>query len=81
MEESMEKFDGTYTVDLGTRRLIATQDPGFIDYVLRTNHKIIISRPSRPKSFGRFLGKGLLTVNGDYWLKTTKAYSTRFSPW
>ncbi len=39
MKESMEKFKGTYAVNLGTKRLIATEDPGFIDYVLKTNHR------------------------------------------
>ncbi|MFZ6009893.1 MAG: hypothetical protein ACOYXT_06040, partial [Bacteroidota bacterium] len=39
MEESMARFNGTYAVNLGTKRLIATQDPGFIDYVLKGNHR------------------------------------------
>ncbi|HMV07795.1 MAG TPA: cytochrome P450 [Cyclobacteriaceae bacterium] len=78
MEESMEKFDGTYTVDLGTRRLIATQDPGFIDYVLRTNHKNYHKSPIQTEELGRFLGKGLLTVNGDYWLKQRRLIQPGF---
>ncbi len=69
MQESMTKFDGTYAVNLGTKRLIATQDPGFIDYVLRSNHKNYYKSAIQTEQLGKFLGKGLLTSNGEYWLK------------
>lgn len=78
MEESMRKFNGTYAVNLGTRRLIATQDPGFIDYVLRTNHKNYHKSAIQTEELGRFLGKGLLTVNGAYWLKQRRLIQPGF---
>ena len=78
MEESMERFNGTYTVNLGSRRLIATQDPVFIDYVLRTNHKNYHKSAIQTEELGRYLGKGLLTVNGDYWLKQRRLIQPGF---
>lgn len=78
MEESMLNFNGTYTVNLGTRRLIATQDPGFIDYVLRTNHKNYHKSAIQTEELGRFIGKGLLTSNGDYWLKQRRLIQPGF---
>lgn len=78
IEESMERFDGTYSVDLGARRLIATQNPGFIDYVLRTNHKNYHKSTIQTEELGRFLGRGLLTVNGDYWLKQRRLIQPGF---
>lgn len=78
MEESMQRFSGTYTVNLGSRRLIATQDPGFIDHVLRTNHKNYHKSAIQTEELGRFLGKGLLTVNGDYWLKQRRLIQPGF---
>jgi cytochrome P450 len=78
MEESMRKFDGTYAVNLGTRRLIATQDPGFIDYVLRTNHKNYHKSAIQTEELGKFLGKGLLTINGEYWLKQRRLIQPGF---
>ncbi len=78
MEESMRRFEGTYAVNLGSRRLIATQDPGFIDYVLRTNHKNYHKSAIQTEELGRFLGKGLLTVNGDYWLKQRRLIQPGF---
>jgi cytochrome P450 len=78
MEESMAKFNGTYAVNLGTRRMIATQDPGFIDYVLKTNHKNYYKSPILTEQLGRFLGKGLLTSNGEYWLKQRRLIQPGF---
>lgn len=78
MEESMQRFNGTYTVNLGSRRLIATQDPGLIDHVLRSNHKNYHKSAIQTEELGRFLGKGLLTVNGDYWLKQRRLIQPGF---
>lgn len=78
MEESMKRFGGTYSVNLGSRRLIATQDPGFIDYVLRVNHKNYYKSPILTEQLGRFLGNGLLTSNGEYWLKQRRLIQPGF---
>ena len=78
MEESMEKFNGTYTVNLGLKRMIVTQDPGFIDHVLRVNHKNYHKSPIQTDQLGKFLGKGLLTSNGEYWLKQRRLIQPGF---
>ncbi len=78
MEESMERFNGTYAVNLGTKRLIATQDPGFIEYILKTNHKNYFKSAIQTDQLGRFLGKGLLTSNGEYWLKQRRLIQPGF---
>ena len=80
MQESMARFNGTYSVNLGTKRLIATQDPGFIDYVLKTNHKNYYKSTLLTEQLGRFLGKGLLTSNGEYWLKQRRLIQPGFHP-
>lgn len=78
MVESMERFNGTYAVNLGSRRLIATQDPGFMDYVLKTNHRNYYKSTILTEQLGRFLGKGLLTSNGEYWLKQRRLIQPGF---
>lgn len=78
MEESMARFDGTYSVNLGLKRMIVTQDPGFIDHVLRTNHKNYHKSPIQTDQLGKFLGKGLLTSNGEYWLKQRRLIQPGF---
>src|SRR5688500_5682318 len=78
MAENMDKFGATYAVNLGSKRLIATQDPGFIDYVLKTNHKNYFKSAILTEQLGRFLGKGLLTSNGEYWLKQRRLIQPGF---
>jgi cytochrome P450 len=77
MEESMARFNGTYSASMGTRRMIATQDPGFIEYVLKTNHKNYHKSPLT-EELGKFIGKGLLTSNGEYWLKQRRLIQPGF---
>jgi cytochrome P450 len=78
MEESMSRFDGTYAVNLGLKRMIVTQDPGFIEHVLRVNHKNYYKSPIQTDQLGKFLGKGLLTSNGEYWLKQRRLIQPGF---
>lgn len=78
MEESMSKFHGTYAVNMGSKRLIVTQDPGFIDYVLKTNHKNYYKSSILTEQLGRFLGRGLLTSNGEYWLRQRRLIQPGF---
>lgn len=78
MEESMTRFDGTYSVNLGLKRMIVTQDPAFIDHVLRVNHKHYHKSPIQTDQLGKFLGKGLLTSNGEYWLKQRRLIQPGF---
>ncbi|HEY0653160.1 MAG TPA: cytochrome P450 [Chryseosolibacter sp.] len=78
IEESMEKFHGTYSVNLGRMNLIATQDPAFIDYVLKGNHKNYYKSKILTEQLGRFIGNGLLTSNGDYWLKQRRLIQPGF---
>jgi cytochrome P450 len=78
MEESMSRFNGTYSVHLGKKKYIITQDPGFIDHVLKSNHRNYHKSPFQTDSLGKFLGNGLLTSNGDYWLKQRRLIQPGF---
>ncbi len=78
IEESMERFHGTYSVNLGRLNLIATQDPAFIDYVLKVNHKNYYKSKILTQQLGQFLGNGLLTSNGEYWLKQRRLIQPGF---
>lgn len=78
MEESMALHNGTYTVHLGYRRYIVTQDPGFIEYVLKTNHKNYQKSHFQSEKLAKFIGKGLLTSNGEFWLKQRRLIQPGF---
>jgi cytochrome P450 len=78
MEESMRRFGGTYSVRLGTNKFIITQDPALIDHVLRGNHRNYNKSAIQTEQLGRFLGNGLLTVNGEYWLRQRRLIQPGF---
>jgi len=78
MQESMSRFNGTYTVNMGMMRIIATQNPGLIDHVLKSNHRNYQKSEIQTKYLGKFIGKGLLTANGDYWLKQRRLIQPGF---
>ena len=78
MQESMSRFNGTYTVNMGMMRIIATQNPGLIDHVLKSNHRNYQKSEIQTDYLGKFIGKGLLTANGDYWLKQRRLIQPGF---
>jgi hypothetical protein len=51
---------------LGNRKLILTQNPEFINYILKENHRNYNKSELTTKRGAKFLGKGLLFSNGDY---------------
>jgi len=69
VSESMNKFSGTYSV--GTTRknsLILTQDPAFINYVLKENHTNYYKSSITAEKAAKYFGKGFLFSNGEDWL-------------
>ncbi len=81
MMESTERFGESYSVADGVYgRMILTQDPDFIDYVLRRNQKNYNKSRMVAEKLGRFIGNGLLTSNGAYWLRQRRLIQPGFHP-
>lgn len=81
MMESIERFGESYSVYTGlSGRLILTQDPEFIDYVIRKNQKNYNKSKMVSENLGRFIGNGLLTSNGAYWLRQRRLIQPGFHP-
>ncbi len=79
IEESVVKFGPSYTVFAGLRRrMILTEDPDFIDYVVRRNNKNYFKSDMVSKTLGQFVGNGLLTSNGPYWLQQRRLIQPGF---
>ncbi len=79
MAESVERFGDSYSVYSGlTSRMILTQDPEFIDYILRKNQKNYYKSKMVTEKLGRFIGNGLLTSNGPYWLRQRRLIQPGF---
>ncbi len=81
MMESIDRFGDSYSVYTGlSSRLILTQDPEFIDYVIRKNQKNYHKSRMVSENLGRFIGNGLLTSNGAYWLRQRRLIQPGFHP-
>lgn len=78
MMESMRAYSGTYRVHLGTKQFIVTQDPGFIEHVLKKNHRNYNKSEIQTDALGRFIGYGLLTSNGEFWLRQRRLIQPGF---
>jgi cytochrome P450 len=79
MSESMVKFGDTYSVFSGfSKRIILTKDPEFIEFVLKKNHRNYHKSRMVSHKLGRFIGNGLLTSNGAYWLKQRRLIQPGF---
>ena len=75
----MDAFSGTYSAALGiNRKLILTQNPDFINYVLKENHRNYNKSELATERAVEFFGKGLLFSNGDYWLKQRRLIQPAF---
>lgn len=79
MNDSVKRFGESYSVYSGpTSRMILTQDPEFIDYILKKNHKNYNKSRMVTEKLGRFIGNGLLTSNGAYWLRQRRLIQPGF---
>jgi cytochrome P450 len=79
--ENVARFGDSYSVADGlSGRIILTQDPEFIDYVLRRNQKNYNKSRMVTHKLGRFIGNGLLTSNGAYWLRQRRLIQPGFHP-
>jgi cytochrome P450 len=76
---SMEKYSGTYSAYLiGIGRLILTEDPDFIQYILRENHTNYHKSALSTHTAARLFGNGLLFSNGESWLKQRRLIQPGF---
>jgi cytochrome P450 len=79
ISRNMKKFSGTYSAYLpGRGKLILTEDPDFIQYVLRENHINYEKSALSSKTAARLFGSGLLFSNGESWLKQRRLIQPAF---
>jgi len=80
VNESMKTFKTeTYRAPLGMRtEVIMSQNPRIANHVLKKNHKNYHKSEIQSEILARFIGKGLLTSNGEYWLKQRRLIQPGF---
>lgn len=66
--ECFEKFGDTFKIDLGKgSKWVFTRNPSSIKHILQKNHKSYHKSPLQTKDLGKYIGRGLLTSNGEFW--------------
>jgi cytochrome P450 len=79
ISRNLEKFSGTYSAHLwGRGKIIITEDPYFIQYILRDNHINYQKSELSTKTAARLFGNGLLFSNGQSWLKQRRLIQPGF---
>jgi cytochrome P450 len=77
--KNMRLFSGTYSgYLLGSGRFIITENPDFIQYVLKDNHINYEKSALSTKTAARLFGRGLLFSNGEAWLKQRRLIQPAF---
>ena len=78
ISRNMQNFSGTYSAYLLGKKLIITEDPDFIDYILRENHSNYKKSKLSTETAARLFGTGLLFSNGEPWLRQRRLIQPGF---
>jgi cytochrome P450 len=77
--ENFEKFGNTFKVDIGPKnKVIFTRDAGIIQYILQKNHRNYSKSKLQTRDVAKYIGKGLLTSEGDFWRRHRKMIQPAF---
>src|SRR5690606_21704714 len=68
--ENFEKLGDTFRLNIGRGDpVVFSRDPGFAQYVLQKNNKNYSKTTIQTRDMAKYLGKGLLTSEGEHWKK------------
>ncbi len=73
------EFGDTFSIRIGkTKHVLLSRDNEMAEYILQKNQKNYQKSELQTKFLSKYLGKGLLTVNGDFWLKQRRLIQPAF---
>ena len=79
INNAMERLGTTYYTRLiGGRKIIMSSDPVVAKHVLQKNHKNYEKSELQTESLGQYVGQGLLTSNGAFWLRQRRLIQPGF---
>lgn len=79
ISENIARYGDTYSFHLGgVQKGIMSARPEVIQHVLQKNHRNYRKSPIHFDKLARFLGNGLLTSDGDYWLRQRRLIQPGF---
>ena len=77
--ERFEALGDSFQLNVGWgRSVIFSRDAGFAEYVLVKNQKNYTKSPIQTEDVAKYLGKGLLTSEGEHWRKQRKLIQPAF---
>ena len=78
-KNNFKKLGDTFKIKLGLGNyLVFTQDVDFANHILKTNQKNYYKSPAQSQELGKYIGNGLLTANGAYWLQQRRLIQPAF---
>ena len=74
-----DQFGDNFSLKIGkTKHVILSRDNEVAEYILQKNQKNFQKSELQTKFISKYLGKGLLTANGDFWLKQRRLIQPAF---
>ncbi|WP_081208665.1 cytochrome P450 [Salegentibacter sediminis] len=78
-KENFEKYGDVFQIHLGFgKKIIFSRDAAFAEYVLQKNQKNYQKSSIQTRDLAKYVGKGLLTSNGEHWAKQRKLIQPAF---
>lgn len=72
-------YGDTFSVRLGRKKyILLSRDKEVVEYILRKNHKNYYKSKIQTDYLSKYLGHGLLTINGEYWLQQRRLIQPAF---
>ena len=79
LNETIAKYGDTYITYIGGKtKTVITIDPKLIQHVLQKNHSKYQKSKMQTDLLAKYIGKGLLTTNGSYWLRQRRLIQPGF---
>lgn len=79
IDEAIAKYGETYyTRIIGGVKIIMSREPKIAQHVLQKGNKKYQKSELQTESLGKYVGLGLLTANGDYWLRQRRLIQPGF---
>ncbi len=79
LDRYTREYGPTFEIFMGgTQRALISSNPSIIRHVLQKNHRNYKKSPVQTDILGRFVGKGLLTSDGPYWLQQRRLIQPGF---
>lgn len=77
--KNFTKYGDSFSISLGKGNpIIFTRDPVVAKHVLQKNHKNYIKSELQTHYLAKYIGNGLLTANGNYWLQQRRLIQPAF---